>query len=118
VKFIGYLATREDYYYNTLQRRNGKNGDASPAIVQGCGAQASAATSALPLCHIMYGLSTVGFYIHPRDISQDDVKDQNVLAYFLAALGPNHAAITALEGKVEAVRTAMTASVKLMMQVG
>eukprot|EP00775_Hariotina_reticulata_P009145 gene9145-9313_t len=34
----------------------------------------------------------------------------------LAALGPNHAAITALEGKVEAVRTAMTASVKLMMQ--
>lgn len=33
-----------------------------------------------------------------------------------AALGPHHAAITALEGKVEAVRTAMTASVKLMMQ--
>lgn len=33
-----------------------------------------------------------------------------------AALGPHHAAITALEGKVEAVRTAMTASVKLMIQ--
>lgn len=33
-----------------------------------------------------------------------------------AALGPNHAAITALEGKLEAVRTAMTASVRLMMQ--
>jgi hypothetical protein len=32
----------------------------------------------------------------------------------LAALGPNHAAITALEGKVEAVRTAMSASVGLM----
>lgn len=32
------------------------------------------------------------------------------------ALGPNSAAITALEGKVEAVRTAMTASVKLMIQ--
>lgn len=33
-----------------------------------------------------------------------------------AALGPNHAAITSLEGKLEAVRTALTASVKLMMQ--
>jgi hypothetical protein len=33
----------------------------------------------------------------------------------VAALGPNHAAITALEGKVEAVRTAMSASVGLMM---
>lgn len=33
-----------------------------------------------------------------------------------AALGPHHAAITALEAKVEAVRTAMTASVKLMIQ--
>lgn len=33
-----------------------------------------------------------------------------------AALGPHHAAITALDGKVEAVRTAMTASVKLMIQ--
>lgn len=33
-----------------------------------------------------------------------------------SALGPNHAAITALEGKLEAVRTAMTASVRLMMQ--
>jgi hypothetical protein len=32
----------------------------------------------------------------------------------LAALGPNHAAITALEGKVEAVRTAMSACVGLM----
>lgn len=32
------------------------------------------------------------------------------------ALGPNHAALTALEGKVEAVRTAMTASVRLMLQ--
>jgi hypothetical protein len=30
------------------------------------------------------------------------------------ALGPHQAAITALEGKLEAVRTAMTASVKLM----
>ncbi|WIA32658.1 hypothetical protein OEZ86_003459 [Tetradesmus obliquus] len=33
----------------------------------------------------------------------------------LAALGPYHAAMTALEGKVEAVRTAMSASVGLMM---
>lgn len=32
-----------------------------------------------------------------------------------AALGPYHAAMTALEGKVEAVRTAMSASVGLMM---
>jgi hypothetical protein len=36
-------------------------------------------------------------------------------AFSNAALGPNHAAITALEGKVEAVRTAMSASVGLMM---
>jgi hypothetical protein len=37
-----------------------------------------------------------------------------MLRCVFAALGPNHAAITALEGKVEAVRTAMSASVGLM----
>lgn len=31
-------------------------------------------------------------------------------------MGPNHGAISALEGKLEAVRTAMTASVRFMME--
>jgi hypothetical protein len=37
------------------------------------------------------------------------------MKHALGSLGPNHAAVTALEGKVEAARTAMTASVKLML---